>query len=726
MKILIFSGTTEGRILSGMLSECGLTHTVCVATGYGSDVMPKNTQADIRVGRMDENEMEKYLADESFGSGDIVVDATHPYATEVSRNIEKAAERSACRLIKISRGGSEPDKSEGHRLGPDKSEGHKLGPDKPGRNELGPGAYDGGCDTGIKYYASMEDFAHYADGLSGNILLTTGSGTLQKYRENVSDKTIERTYVRVLPSTESIDICKNCGIEPGHIIAMQGPFSYEMNRALLAQYDIAHMLTKDSGPTGGLNEKIQAAKDVRVTCHVLSRPGGDEGVSIYEAYKTITGNEYKKNRIITLAGAGMGDEGSMTVEVKDAIAGADAVFGAKRLLAKAAAKKKYEMFRAVEIIEVLKQNKDIMNAVILYSGDTGFYSGAKEAYETIAAWDESAKVTILPGISSVSYLAAKTGVSYDDATLVSIHGRNEKADIDRLIETVRFSEKTFVLTSGADDIRTVGKLLCEKGINADFYIGRNLGAGADIYDGSSPGKNTEAASDITILTAAEAAEYKGEGVITVLIINRDNEADLPINASKKHEGRPLINVLSDKDMIRDKVPMTKECIRHESIIKLNLHVGDTVYDVGGGTGSVACEIASIHPSLNVITMERDEKAVELINKNVKNLGLDNVTVIRGQASEVIPKLPYPDCIFIGGSGGELREIISLITAKGSGIRFVVNAVSLETIEEVRHVIKETDAQDVETVMIQVSDIKTVGSHHMMDANNPVTIFSFTI
>ena len=299
MKILIFSGTTEGRKLSGMLSDSGISHTVSVASTYGSDVMPESRFALLKVGRMDEKEMEEYFDNSGFGEGDIVVDATHPYAAAVSENIGKAVKKAGCRLYRIVRSADESIK--------------------------------GDPSGDIRFYDSMEDFAKRMDDSKGSILLTTGSNTLGTYCKNVSPETLARTYVRILPATESIEICRGLGIEPSHVIAMQGPFSYELNRAILDQYEIKHMLTKDSGAAGGYPEKIKAAIDSGVLCHVLSRPGNtsaeDEGYDISYVYEMITGYPYKPKRKIVLAGIGPGRSGLLTGDVREAVSRADAVFG---------------------------------------------------------------------------------------------------------------------------------------------------------------------------------------------------------------------------------------------------------------------------------------------------------------------------------------------------------------------------------------------------------------
>ena len=100
--------------------------------------------------------------------------------------------------------------------------------------------------------------------------------------------------------------------------------------------------------------------------------------------------------------------------------------------------------------------------------------------------------------------------------------------------------------------------------------------------------------------------------------------------------------------------------------------------------------------------------------------------MEGEAAEILRELGRPDCVFIGGSGGRLAEIIDILRSKGEGIRYVINAVSLETVEEVRKIVKQWDIRDERTVMISVSEARKMGAHHIMTAQNPVWIFSFSI
>jgi precorrin-6Y C5,15-methyltransferase (decarboxylating) len=188
----------------------------------------------------------------------------------------------------------------------------------------------------------------------------------------------------------------------------------------------------------------------------------------------------------------------------------------------------------------------------------------------------------------------------------------------------------------------------------------------------------------------------------------------------------LVPILNDDEFIRDKVPMTKASVRHLSVLKLGLSEGDVVYDIGSGTGSIACEIALQSDSLKVYAIEMKSEACELIKRNADKFELNNITVVEGKAPEAFDGLEAPDCAFIGGSSGNLKEILSTLSSKKPGIRVVINAVSLETMAEIQSVIKGFEISDLEIEQISVSRSRELGDHHLMMAENPVLIASFTL
>lgn len=247
-RIVIFAGTTEGRLLSEKLSEECIMHTVCVATEYGQTVMEDSPYARVHIGRLDENEIVAFI----HSGTEVVVDATHPYAVCVSSNIQSACESCNIKYIRVLR---QDDYVEPYSV-----------------------------NDNVSYYESINDISEAIAQEEGNVLLTTGSRDIAEICKEVD---ITKVYVRVLPSIESITKCQEAGIEASHIIAMHGPFSTRMNEAIIEQYNIKVIVTKMSGAAGGYKEKLEAARGANIKAFCLKRPAKETGVTISEAVKDI-------------------------------------------------------------------------------------------------------------------------------------------------------------------------------------------------------------------------------------------------------------------------------------------------------------------------------------------------------------------------------------------------------------------------------------------------------
>lgn len=662
-KPLIFSGTTEGRTLSEKLTASGISHIVCVATEYGELVMEPSALADVRTGRMSALEMYDLMKFEA----DKVFDATHPYAADVSHNILTACLAADKEYIRILRDADS-------ELFPKKAE--------------------------IHVFEDAESCAEALSETQGNILLTTGSKELNIYSADEGIRS--RLYARVLPSHESISLCEAAGLSGKHIIAMQGPFSMETDLALIRQFDIKTLVTKSSGTAGGAPDKVRAAARAGILVYMIGRPSEETGLSVNEVLAQYFG--IRSHMTVELVGIGPGGKDFLTFEASDAISSADILFGASRMLRDYEGRKAYPYYRAEDIISVLEKEIPEKTAVLL-SGDTGFYSGAEKLAPALKKWAYAygikCDVMIHPGISSFAYLAAKAGVSYQDAELVSIHGcSGDKKAAAELVNSVRYNEKTFVLLSGADDVKLMGKLLAENGLSdVSIILGFQLSYPEEI---------------VGMIRTVDCGKVTEPGLYTAIVVN-----DHP-------QTKFILPVISDEEMIRGSVPMTKENIRHLSIMKLCLTEGATVYDIGSGTGSVACEIAAQSAGIKVFAIEKKEEACSLIEQNAAKFGLSNIKIIQGMAPEVLEGLEPPTHAFIGGSSGELREILTVLNNTGGNVRVVINAVSLETISEIQSALKDFGISDLSVEQISVSRARELGSYHLMTAENPVMIASFTL
>ncbi|MCM1122478.1 MAG: precorrin-6A reductase [Eubacterium sp.] len=696
-RIVIFAGTTEGRKLSECLVAAGIEHTVCVATEYGEIVLKPHRLVNVHRGRMNRGEIAEFLQNMGVQA---VVDATHPYAEEVTRNVKEAVKKLEGKGISVT------------YLSLRRDDIVQNGSEYRKETDTSKDSMGIGSDL-VAYFETDEECAKALAHTKGNILLTTGSKELSKFCGLESVKS--RLYVRVLPSMESLSLCMDQGICGKQILAMQGPFTTQLNEALIRQYHISHLVTKESGVSGGYGEKLEAAGRTKTKVYVIGRPREKEGYSfieICEQLEKLCGKNLRQQgqMEIVLAGIGMGHENCMTSEAREAIEKADILFGAERLFRGLHLDEKnnsegiYFWYMPEQIIPHLRevQERNLFmekkRVVALFSGDSGFYSGCRGLYEALQQEIREkrlrASVRIIPGISSVAYLASCIGESYADAAVYSMHGK----EVCNLVRRLKSSPKTFLLMSGVKDVNRLGQLMAQAGMTeCRITVGYQLS-----YE----------EQQITDYTPEECSKLNREGLYTCFVQN-------PCAGQ-----RQLTHGIADTEFIRGKVPMTKEEVREVSICKLQLHERAVVYDIGSGTGSIAVEIASLSDEIQVYAIERNREAVSLVKKNQEKFGLQNITVIEEDAPECLHGLPVATHAFIGGSGGRLKEILETLRQINQKMRLVMNAVTLETVCEMKEILSLYDTEEEEIVQIQANRVKTAGSYHLMQAENPVWICAF--
>ena len=669
-EILIFAGTTEGRELSEYLAVAGIAHTLCVATEYGEIVLKEHPLVKVHKGRMNQEEIEVYIKAGNFGA---VVDATHPYAEVVTQNIKNAMQDMDIPYLRLKRESNVTSSYEK-----------------------------------IHYFKDSVSCAKALEKTDGNILLTTGSKELSVFAKFIDRK--ERLYVRVLPGIESLQLCMDCEIAGKQILALQGPFTTQMNEAMFRQYQIKCLVTKESGNAGGYQEKLDAAQNLGIPVFTIGCPAEQEGYTfeeVCEQLEMISGQRIKKNTgfQIILAGVGMGNPNCLTKEVEKAIEEADILLGAGRMIAAYQPKiEKKPYYTAEQIIPYLEEMQSVTSSkadrkvVILFSGDTGFYSGCQKLYDALLREVNDGRlhtsVTVMPGISSVAYLAACMGENYQDADICSMHGK----ELPNLEKKIRMGKQIFLLMSGLKDIHKLGKLLLDAGlIECTVVVGYQLSYPEQL---------------IMELKPEECMKLQEDGLYTCCIKN------------PKPERKMLTHGKADGEFIRDNVPMTKEEVREVSICKLKLYEGAVVYDIGSGTGSIAVEIAGLSDEIKVFALEYKEEAISLITQNKEKFELNNIEIVSGKAPDALENLPVPTHAFIGGSGGKMKEILSALYQKNPHMRVVINAISMETICEIKEVLSTFSIQNADVVQMQVSRANRVGTYHLMQAENPVWICSF--
>lgn len=530
----ILGGTSEGRLLADFCRKERIPAAVSVATSYGEELLTPGPFLRVHTGRMEKEELLSWIRQEKIGA---LADATHPYARVISENAEWA-----CRQAGIPYGRMVRDSGE------EKAE-----------EENGRIIRTSSMEEAVQVLARI-----LQEGRGEKGLITTGSKELAQYTR-IPDYA-ERLYVRVLPSREGIDACLKLGWKGSHVIAMQGPFSQDLNRAILTSLGITCMVTKESGKAGGFPEKIAGAMDAGCRVVVIGRPKEKGGKTLEEMKTWIAGrsggnkpeegddagecaafsgtepqaqmpmklqtdaethSQKENGPAAVLAGIGTGGLAQITWEGLWSLLKSDALLGAGRMvesgksICRQAAeelglgngdsgkrnkekedgrkgreekeeggyippeKKAYFVsYKPDEMIAWMKAHPEIRRPVILYSGDAGFYSGA--AAFRRAAGESGLKCRLLPGISSISALSAIVGRPWENAEIISLHGRALSGNEDWSLKDGR---DRFLLLDGSESLHQVCRCLLECGQEkAQILVGENLGYEEEKVTAGSPGQ----------------------------------------------------------------------------------------------------------------------------------------------------------------------------------------------------------------------------------------------
>ena len=393
---------------------------------------------------------------------------------------------------------------------------------------------------------------------------------------------------------------------------------------------------------------------------------------------------------VTLIGMGSGQPENLTLQGLAALRQADLILGARRLLAVLPAgctENRAAAYRPDEVAELL-QTSGAENAVLVYSGDTGFYSGASSMMEKLEALGVRARV--LPGLSSIQLLAAALGRPWQGWNLVSAHGRT----CDPVAECMQ-GRPTFFLTGGSEDPATLCAQLAAEGFGeVQGVVGQCLGTPEEkLFRGSVKELAAGRFNSLSVLLV-EAAEV------------------LP----RRAPGLP------DEAFERGDVPMTKQEVRAAVLAKLAVRPEDILWDVGAGTGSVSVELALAAPRGRVYAVECRPEGCALIKANREKFRTRNLVLVEGLAPAALLDLPAPDAVFIGGSKGSLAAIVDAALDKNPDARICVSAIALETLSAAVAALT-AKGRNVQVSQIAVSRAKAVGGLHLMMAQNPIYLIT---
>lgn len=393
---------------------------------------------------------------------------------------------------------------------------------------------------------------------------------------------------------------------------------------------------------------------------------------------------------VTLIGMGSGQPENLTLQGLAALRQADLILGARRLLAVLPAgctESRAAAYRPDEVAELL-QTSGAENAVLVYSGDTGFYSGASSMMEKLEALGVRARV--LPGLSSIQLLAAALGRPWQGWNLVSAHGRT----CDPVAECMQ-GRPTFFLTGGSEDPATLCAQLAAEGFgDVQGVVGQCLGTPEEkLFRGSVKELAAGRFNSLSVLLV-EAAEV------------------LP----RRAPGLP------DEAFERGDVPMTKQEVRAAVLAKLAVRPEDILWDVGAGTGSVSVELALAAPRGRVYAVECRPEGCALIKANREKFRTRNLVLVEGLAPAALSDLPAPDAVFIGGSKGSLAAIVDAALDKNPDARICVSAIALESLSAAVAALT-AKGRTVQVSQLAVSRAKAVGGLHLMMAQNPIYLIT---
>lgn len=398
---------------------------------------------------------------------------------------------------------------------------------------------------------------------------------------------------------------------------------------------------------------------------------------------------------------GIGDDGcvGLSARAANAVAAAQVLAGGERHLAF------FPQFRGERVVlkDKLGDALDRIAAlahehhvVVLASGDPLFYGVGALVAKKVGG----EHVEFLPAPSSVQLAFARVGLKWDDAAVISLHGRGREGLLVRL----RRLGKVAILTDEESSPRWIAQQLVAHGeASWHAWVCENLGGA---------GERVRAFSIDALAACADLAP------LNVLVLARDGKWRAPPAISFLHEDA-FAKRMPKKGLI------TKREARLVSLAMMQLRPASVVWDVGAGSGSVAIEAALQAYEGRVFAVEVDPEGVEICRDNARTFGADNVRVVAGRAPEALAGLPDPDAVFIGGSKGSMAGIIEVALARLTpGGRLVANAITLDNVNEAYAALRAS-GREPEVVMLNVSRAEPLAHYMRWEAQNPIHIFAVT-
>lgn len=396
---------------------------------------------------------------------------------------------------------------------------------------------------------------------------------------------------------------------------------------------------------------------------------------------------------IYVIGAGVEGHEGFGRRSLDLIAQAATLIGGERQLALFAdhpARKVPITNNLAEVVDLLNRATDTV--VVLTSGDPLFFSIGRYLLRNLP----DSELEFIPNVSSVQYAFAKIKEPWDDTVFISAHGRGLKKAVDRIVA----NDKAAILTDEVNTPRRIAEELIARG---------REGYAAFLCEELGTPKERIITTDVKGLLDIQAAP------LNVLILIKQYDA----------EGEEYVPTLGipDEEFAAVKKLITKEEVRVITLAKLQLRHDMTLWDIGAGSGSVSIEADHLLPNGRIFAIERNAQCLQFLRDNLRKFNARNISLVEGEAPDCLETLPDPDRVFIGGSGGNLWDILKTVDERLSADgRIVLNAITLDTLTSAMDFF-DNAGYDVEVTVVNISRTRPFTDYKMFEANNPVFILT---
>jgi precorrin-6Y C5,15-methyltransferase (decarboxylating) len=401
--------------------------------------------------------------------------------------------------------------------------------------------------------------------------------------------------------------------------------------------------------------------------------------------------------IVHVVGVGNEGAGSLTPRALAIVEKAEVLVGGQRLLdafPHVPAERVKIGARVDEVLTMVAVRRAASRVVVLATGDPNYYGITRALLRHVPA----EALEIVPNVSALQWAFAKAREPWDDAAFLTVHGRTMAG----LAEAVRGQRKVCLFTDERNTPAAIARALLDAGLREyRAVLCEDLGGGSEA---------------VTRLSLEELADRGAHALNTLILLASDTATgETPVAWTP---GLP-------EDAFDQRKPklglITKREVRVLSLARLALRPDSVLWDIGAGSGSISIEAARLAPRGRVFAIEKNADDVEIVRANVETFRVPHVTVLHAAAPDRLDELPDPDAVFVGGSGGKLREILSTAAARlRPGGRVVVNAITLDTLHETVTAFRELRLEH-EAILASIARSKPLLGMMSFEALNPVYI-----